>query len=324
MTGPADRPAPPYIRIAAEISRRITVGQLRPGDRLPSARQITQEWGVAIATATKVLATLRHDGLARSIPGIGTVVAAPEPGHAPARAPRLRQAREAEPELTRDRIVRTATAIADAEGLPALSMRRVAAELRVATMSLYRHVPNKGDLVLLMADAVFGEERLPDTPPPGWRNALELAARSQWAIHRKHPWIAHVVSFTRPMLAPNAMAHTEWAMRAINGPGLDLPTVLRVVVAVSGYVHGIAANLDSEIEAEQDTGVTSDEWLAAQEQAFNAIVASGRFPLMSEAAARPEFDLALNTIFELGLKLMLDGLTALIEDSSSRSERESS
>jgi AcrR family transcriptional regulator len=191
-------------------------------------------------------------------------------------------------------------------------------------MSLYRHVPNKGDLVLLMADAVFGEERLPDTPPPGWRSALELAARSQWAIHRKHPWIAHVVSFTRPMLAPNAMAHTEWAMRAINGPGLDLPTVLRVVVAVSGYVHGIAANLDSEIEAEQDTGVTSDEWLAAQEQAFNAIVASGRFPLMSEAAARPEFDLALNTIFELGLKLMLDGLTALIEDSSSRSERESS
>jgi hypothetical protein len=86
-------------------------------------------------------------------------------------------------------------------------------------------------------------------------------------------------------------------------------------------VHGIAANLDSEVEAEQDTGVTSDEWLAAQEQAFNAIVASGRFPLMSEAAARPEFDLALDTIFELGLKLMLDGLTALIEDSASRSER---
>src|SRR5256885_3593153 len=110
---------PPYRQIAQEIQARINAGELRPGDRLPSARQITREWGVAIATATRVLATLRQAGLAEPRTGVGTVVAAP-----PARTPR----RKPDLELTRDRIVHTAIAVADAEGMAALSMRRVATE----------------------------------------------------------------------------------------------------------------------------------------------------------------------------------------------------
>jgi DNA-binding GntR family transcriptional regulator len=69
---------PPYRKIVAEIRRRIDAGELRPGDRVPSARQITADWGVAIATATKVLSTLQQDGLVRAVPGVGTVVAEPE------------------------------------------------------------------------------------------------------------------------------------------------------------------------------------------------------------------------------------------------------
>ncbi|MGX1606137.1 GntR family transcriptional regulator, partial [Streptomyces celluloflavus] len=71
-----DRPAPPpYRRIVDEIRRRIDAAELAPGDRVPSTRRITQEWGVAMATATKVLTTLRQEGLVRAVPGVGTVVA---------------------------------------------------------------------------------------------------------------------------------------------------------------------------------------------------------------------------------------------------------
>src|ERR1700738_251691 len=132
----------PYRRIVAEIRDRIARGELRPGDRVPSTRRITQEWGVAMATATKVIATLRDEGVVDPRPGAGTVVRSPEPGQAPV----TRKAVPREQELSRDRVVRAAIAIADAEGLAMLSMRRVATDLGVATMSLYRHVPRKDEL----------------------------------------------------------------------------------------------------------------------------------------------------------------------------------
>src|SRR3954470_13075334 len=129
---------PPYRRIVAEVRRRIEAGELRPGDRVPSARAITREWGVAIATATKAHAALREEGLTIARAGVGTVVAGPAPRR--------------EHELTRERIVATASAIADADGLAELSMRRIASTLGVATMSLYRHVPSRDDLTLAMID----------------------------------------------------------------------------------------------------------------------------------------------------------------------------
>src|SRR6266536_47134 len=298
-------PDPPYVRIAEELRRRIVTGELSAGDRLPSARQITQQWGVAIATATKVLATLRRAGLVRPVPGIGTVVAARP---VPAGTPRSR-AVEAGP--TRGDVVQTAIRVADAEGLAAVSMRRVAAELDVATMSLYRHVSGKDELLLLMAETVYGEEK-PVESGLDWRGAMEAHGRGLWAICRNHPWIARVTSFTRPMLAPNGMAHTEGAMRVLSDVGLDPATALFVVVAMSGFVVGTAVNLESELEAQHETGVSSDEWMQAQEPAFHEIIASGRFPMLAEVAALPDFDVDLDSLFELGLKLMLDGLARLI------------
>jgi len=295
---------PPYVRIAEELRRRIATGELGAGDRLPSARQITQEWGVAIATATKVLATLRRAGLAQPVPGVGTVVAAPSQVDSQRR-------REVERIPSREAVVRTAVAIADAEGLAALSMRRVAAEFGLPTMSLYRYVSGKDELLLLMADMVYGENPLPDAVPD-WRSALEMHARHQWAACRRHPWIARLVSFTRPQLAPNGMAYTEWAMRALYETGLDPVVALYLVVAVAGFVTGTAVNLESELDAQQDTGVTSDEWMQAQEPAFLEIIASGRFPLLAEVSARPDFDVDLDVLFELGLTLLLDGLASYL------------
>src|SRR3954451_9629537 len=211
---------PPYLRIVAELRDRITMGELGAGDRVPSTRQITQDWGVAMATATKVLATLQQEGLVRAVPGVGTVVAGRQS------TPRPRRLREPGDGLTRERIVHTAIDSADAEGSGALSMRRVAAELGVATMSIYRHVRGKDELLLAMIDMAIGEWPLPEVPPAGWRARLELSSRLQWDGFRRHPWLAPAISLSRPQPTPNGMAHTEWALRALEGLGLDRPTML--------------------------------------------------------------------------------------------------
>jgi DNA-binding transcriptional regulator YhcF (GntR family) len=300
-------PIPPYQRIAGEIRQRITSGALRAGDPVPSTRQLVREFGIAMATATKVLATLRQEGLVRTLPGIGTVVDAPA-----THVPGPRGPRPPEPGLTRQRIVHTAIGIADAEGLAALSMRRTAAGLGVTTMALYRHVPGKDELLLLMADAVFGAVALPEPPRTGWRSQLEVAARMQWAMYRQHPWLAQIMSFTRPLLSPRAMAHGEWVMRALDGLGLEPVTMIHVHTTLASYVRGLAVNLETEAEAVQDSGITDEQWMDAHAAPATAATA---FPLL---ASIPPHSLDLDTLFEFGLQRLLDGVCVLIRTDGGR------
>jgi DNA-binding transcriptional regulator YhcF (GntR family) len=298
---------PASARITTELRRRIATGELLPGDHLPSTRQLVREWGVAMATASKALATLRREGLTETVPGVGTVVAA-------RRAPRTGDSRPRSRvggDVFRDHIVRTATTIADAEGLAATTMRRIATELDVATMALYRHVRGKNHLVTLMADAAFAAHPLPGRPTGDWRAKLELLCHTHWAMYRRHAWLPHVVSLTRPLLASHAIAHTEWTMRAVADQGLDPTTLIHVAATVANFVRGTAVNLQPEAEAEQDTGLTDDEWLHTQSDALAATLRSGSFPILARISARDDVDLTLDTLFEFGLQRMLDGIAPL-------------
>ncbi len=300
-----------YRRIADELAARIAAGELVAGDRLPSTRQIAREHGVAMATATKVLAALQQEGLATSRPGVGTVVAGVHGVPAtPGRRPALRQA--GEQELTREEIVRTAIAIADDEGLGELSMRRIASTLGVPTMSLYRHVRGKDGLVLLMIDAAIGEERFPATPPPGWRAGLEVTARMQWRGFQRHPWLAPVMSVARPQIVPNALRHTEWNLRALEGSGLGFSDRMYVNVLLFAYVRGIASALEAETQAERDTGLTSDEWMETQDGALRTMLASGGLGMLRRMTAEGDFDFDLEKLFAFGLESLLDGLEVLL------------
>ncbi|MFC8074165.1 TetR/AcrR family transcriptional regulator C-terminal domain-containing protein [Streptomyces sp. NPDC057307] len=327
---PPRPPRPPYLRIVAEIRRRIADGELSPGDPVPSTRQIAREWGVALATATKALTTLRLQGVVLAKPRVGTVVApaaadstsvmstTSAPPVTSAASGLTERAEHGEHgELTRDRVVRAAVEIADAEGLAALSMRGVAARLGVATMSPYRHVTGKDDLVLLMADAVYGEESYPGGLPAHWRPRIELGARTQWALYRRHPWLAHITSLTRPVPLPNLMVHAEWILSALDGHGLAPRTVLDLHVLIYSYVQGIAVNLEREAQAQSATGLSEEEWLNSQGPALDAVAASGDHPTFARitAAAGREggYDLRLDELFEFGLGPLLDGLTVVIE-----------
>jgi AcrR family transcriptional regulator len=297
---------PPYRRIADEIRTRIAAGDLRPGDQVPSARGITREWGVALATATRVLATLNAEGVTRSLPGRGTVVAGPPVAAQPPAAGGGRRT-DTDSDLTRERIVAAAVRVADAEGLAQLSMRRIATELGAAPMSLYRHVDGKDGLLVSMMDSVLGEDPLPARPPKGWRARLELASRVQWRTFRRHPWLAPALSLTRPQLIPNGMRHTEWALRALDGLGLTIQEMLYIHTTLFSHIRGLAFNLEAEAQAEQDTGLTSDEWMQTQEHGFRVITATGQFPLLDRLVdSELEFD--LDQLFEFGLGRLLDGL----------------
>ncbi|MFC3996175.1 TetR/AcrR family transcriptional regulator C-terminal domain-containing protein [Nocardiopsis sediminis] len=310
--------APPYRRIVAEIRARIVSGDLRPGDRVPSVRQIAQRWGVAIATATRVTATLRDEGLVEAKVGSGTVVSArvsreQEAGPAAAvSGPARPSVSRRDQALNRDDVVQAAVAIADVEGLDAISMRRLAAGLRVGPMSLYRHVANKDELLMEMADQAFGEADLPDPGPEGWRAKLELIARLQWRLCRRHLWLPRAVSFTRPLLAPNMMAHTEWTLRALDGLGLPMTTRFREALTLHALVLNVALPMADEAEAEQDSGVTLDGWRSKARPRTGELLNSGRFPHL---AAIPEFTAAdLDGLFEYGLARHLDGFAALLAD----------
>ena len=286
----------PYRRIVEDVRRRIEAGELKPGDKVPSARQITSEWGVAIATATKAHATMREEGLTIARPGVGTVVAGPAPRR--------------DHELTKERIVAAAIAIADHEGMAELSMRHIASRLGVSTMALYRHVPGKEELTLAMIDAAIGEERLPPRPPASWRAALELVSRLEWRAFQRHPWLAPSLSLTRPQMAPNAMRITEWVLAVFDGTPLTMPERLYIQILLFSFVRGVASALEPEAEAIQETGMTNEQWMATQEPAFLAQI--DQMPHFRELAAQ-EFDFDLTTLFEFGLGRLLDGLVPYIE-----------
>jgi AcrR family transcriptional regulator len=332
---------PPYARIAAELRGQIERGELQPGQRVPSTREITGRWGVAMATATKVLTALRQDGLVHPVPGVGTVVSDtaaaasrhPVPARSPAPAPvpgagsAAGAASAAGPggaartpartPMAPDLIVAAAISVADAEGLAALSMRRVAAEIGAAPMSLYRHVADKDDLVVQMMNTVFGQTRLPDPPPDGWRPRLELAARTLWAMFRAHPWLASALSLTRPQVLPAALPYTEWLLTALDGHGLDLSTTFTTYLTLINYVRGTAVNLEAEAEAEAATGLSSEEWLQSQETQFWSALPPGGYPTFRRLISE-EYDFSLDEIFEFGLQRILDGLDSLIKSVLSR------
>ncbi|WP_327269720.1 TetR/AcrR family transcriptional regulator C-terminal domain-containing protein [Streptomyces sp. NBC_01218] len=349
---------PPYRRIAAVLRQRIEAGELRPGDRIPSTREIGRQWGVAMATATKVIAELRHEGLVRPVSGVGTVVvdtaavdgavvggavvdgappalaapasASPTPARMPALAPASVPVPAPAPApgpapapvgpsvaLAREQIIATAISVADAEGLGAVSMRRVAHELGAATMSLYRHVTDKDDLLTRMMDAACSEWRFPADPPPGWRERLELASRLLWETFRRHPWLAPAMSITRPQLLAGAMPFTECVLQSLDGRGLGHQLLFTIHVTLFTYIRGTAINIEPEVAAMEFTGLTSDEWMDTQESQLRAAFSAGAFPTL-ERVTSTGYDFDLDALFEFGLQRLLDGFATLLDTTPPR------
>lgn len=222
----------------------------------------------------------------------------------PARGPRQ--------SLSLERIVRAAIGVADAEGLAAVSMRRVASELGAGAMSLYRYVPGKAELMDLMVDAVYAED-LPalEAAEGDWRAKMEHAGRLQWATFLRHPWLLDIPQ-GRPMLGPNAMQSTELTLRYLDGIGLDEHEMIGVVITVSSFVTGLARTTVEEREAARRTGVSDDEWWKVHTEVLSAALPPGRMPIMDRLGEAGVWDGTYDTL-TFGLERILDGVAALVE-----------
>jgi AcrR family transcriptional regulator len=220
-----------------------------------------------------------------------------------------RSTRRPQPALTHDQIVRAAIEIADGEGVEALSMRKVAARLGSGTMSLYRYVSSKDDLLDLMVDTVIGEEDLPVEPSGGWRPELAELARRTRGVARRHPWAIRFV-LARPNLGPNALRRIEYAMTAVDGLGLDIDGMTDMVNTVNAFVIGFVQSELAEEESQRRTGLTEEQWRARMEPYIRQLLATGRYPFLERIVIEAEDFPDVDATFERRLALVLDGLAA--------------
>jgi AcrR family transcriptional regulator len=213
------------------------------------------------------------------------------------------------PDLTQ--IVRAAVALADAEGIEAVSMRRVAAALRSGTASLYRCIDGREELLDLMVDAVLGDD--PHPPLSGnWRTDLTAFAEQLRILLRRHPWLGPQTA-GRPTLGPHALDHYEFALTATASLTADATSATGVVDTVMAYVLGATARELAEAETQRRTGMTEQEWRASVAPYVRQIVHSGRYPQLARAIRDAE-DLDHEQRFEFGLACVLDGIATRLGD----------
>ena len=216
--------------------------------------------------------------------------------------------------LSRERIVAAAIAIADAEGLSALSMARLAARLGSAPMSLYRHVANKEELELFMMDTAPGRAPEFKGPAARWRGGLERWARALRAVYYRHPWILQVTT-GRPPLEPGQLAWLDAGLRTLAGTRLAPKDRLSVILLVLNYVRGEAQIAIGLLQANRRTKHEERALQAWYGRVLAQLVDAERFPALAEVSAAGVFaagDDGADRDFEFGLARLLDGVGARV------------
>jgi AcrR family transcriptional regulator len=224
-----------------------------------------------------------------------------------------RAARGPAPSLSREQITTTAVTLADTQGIEAVSMRALAAELGVGAASLYRYIARKDELIDLMLDAVIGTD-LHFEVGGDWREDLRSFAHGLRAMILRHPWMA-VPSAGLRSLGPNTAQRYEQVLSAIDGLGLKIDEMLVMVETLDAFVRGRALEELSEQEAVRRSGLDQEQWIQTQLPYIERLIESGRYPLLTRVlydARAPRDPDRLKHGFDLGLERVLDGLAKML------------
>lgn len=214
-----------------------------------------------------------------------------------------------------DDVVQAAIAIADAEGLDALSMRKVGDRLGLRVMSVYTYVANRAELVVLMHDQVIGEE--PTKPHRGTlRTRLKRICRQIYEGYLRHPWLLQAES-VRGTLGPNMVTRYEWQLSAIEGIGLDDISMDQIITLISRFGAGAAQSTIDVKRTQETSRMTDAEWWEVNEPILTRVMAGTDFPLSGRvgtttgqtynAASDPDLS------YSFGLDRILDGIELYIE-----------
>lgn len=221
--------------------------------------------------------------------------------------------------LTREEIAEMALRVADAEGLEAVSMRRIAAELGVGTMTLYYYVRTKDELIELMQNEMMAEVLVPDGElPPDWRGALEAIAR-----RTRDTFLAHAWAFSAPPTSggPNGMAHFEQSLAAVSSLPVDHVSRFEIIFLVDDFVFGFIAR-ELELRAERESPLAEESAIDAIAEWIGSQLGDGAYPNIEELLGDREPREVLDQLeasvrdsgrFERGLSRLLDGIALDLE-----------
>jgi len=203
--------------------------------------------------------------------------------------------------LNRERVIAAAVELADAQGLDALTMRRLGEELKVEAMSLYNHVANKDDLINAMADAIFGEIELP-SHSDDWKTAIRKRSISFREVLRRHPWAVGVHdSGTNP--GPATLRHHDRVIGTFRNGGFTIERTAQAFAAIDSYIYGFCMQ-------DKSLPFTNPEETAAMAHLMLAHLPVKEYPYLAELTVehvlQPGYDFGDNFLF--GLDLMLDAL----------------
>ncbi|MDK1344266.1 TetR/AcrR family transcriptional regulator [Streptomyces sp. 378] len=203
--------------------------------------------------------------------------------------------------LSRERVVRTAVAVADEKGVAALTMRAIAEPLGVEAMSLYHHVAGREDILDGMVDAVFGEIDLPPRDTD-WKSALRHRAESARAVLRRHPWAVGLMdSRSRP--GPATLRHHDAVIGTLRAGGFSVSMAAHAVSLIDSYLYGFVLQ---ELSLPFRGAAELDEVAGAILRDMPADTYPHLTELATEHVLKPGYDYADEFVF--GLTLVLDAL----------------
>jgi len=208
--------------------------------------------------------------------------------------------------LSAELVVETALRIADEEGVDAVSMRRLATELRVGTMSLYHHVADKEELLELMADATSAELIVPGELLGDWREALRAIAHRTRDAFLRHPWLIDTAG-TRPLVTRNALRHVEQSVTIVAALDVDRDTAVAMVMATDDYTIGHVFR-QSRIAGDRRPFATERDRDRVRE-----LLASGEFPHVERVFAAEGDITPPPDTFDAGLEWLFDGMQAVLD-----------
>ncbi|MBB5743283.1 AcrR family transcriptional regulator [Microbacterium ginsengiterrae] len=213
-------------------------------------------------------------------------------------------------EMSVEKIVEAAVALADAEGISAVSMAAVAAKLGFTPMSLYRYVSAKDDLLLLMQEEATGLPPEAFRDHDGWRAKLRALFEAQTLIFLQHPWILSL-PITGSPITPNSSAWMDAGLEALSGTPLNERERMAAALAVSGHARWYGMVLSGYAEQSRLTGLTAEQVSAREAALFDRVITEEEFPHLRHAIDAGIFT-AEDDPFRFALERTLDGLESYI------------
>ena len=218
------------------------------------------------------------------------------------------------PSVSASQIAGAAIRVADKEGLEAVTMQRIAGEMDLTTMALYRYVSSKSDLVDLMIDSASDSASVFGKPSQPWSDRLKEWARRCFAIYRDHPWFLEATSMRRSIMGPNELSWMEGALAMLAESGLAPEKRHPAFLALIGHVRGHATFQQIRRYSE-----SPEKWTIDLVQLLNSQAA--RYPILLDAVRSGAFSKAPTLAFDFGIDCIIEGIRACIADGKTRTPK---